>query len=158
MRPTRSSEAEFLFLFMVSDSIIWISKMGNSNSYISQRSRYNADTMSSQFSSFKMSDDSSWGYTRDQGTSIHAHTHTHTHTHTHMQPHHHHHHPYKSPSCIFPGPDTWWVYHPNASGTHQSPIDIDPSIADFDSDLAAFPLKVSYRDTSNKVCKWSICY
>ena len=52
--------------------------MGNSNSYISKRSRYNADTMSSQFSSFKMSDDSSWGYTRDQGTLICVHAHTHT--------------------------------------------------------------------------------
>ena len=39
-----------------------------------------------------------------------------------------------------------------ASGTHQSPIDIDPSTAEFDSDLAAFPLKISYRDESNKVC------
>ena len=41
--------------------------MGNSNNYLSQRSRGRADTMSSQFSSFKMKDDSTWGYTRDQG-------------------------------------------------------------------------------------------
>ena len=77
-------------------------------------------------------------------------------THTGNLTYHHHpihknHHP-----CTFSGPDTWWVYYPNASGTHQSPIDIDPSVADFDSDLAAFPLKISYRDVSSKVSRRSV--
>ncbi len=51
------------------------------------------------------------------------------------------------------GPDSWWVYYPAASGTHQSPIDIDPEIADFDTDLATYPLKISYADSSTKYLK-----
>ena len=44
------------------------------------------------------------------------------------------------------GPDSWWVHYPAASGLHQSPVDIDPETAEFDSDLVTYPLKIYYPD------------
>ena len=50
--------------------------------------------------------------------------------------------------CL-PGPDSWWIHYPSAGGHHQSPIDIDPEEAEFDSDLAAYPLNIHYENSSN---------
>ncbi|ELT98446.1 hypothetical protein CAPTEDRAFT_225271 [Capitella teleta] len=42
------------------------------------------------------------------------------------------------------GPENWWVHYPSAGGRKQSPIDINPEVAEFDSDLVVAPLKLQY--------------
>ena len=49
---------------------------------------------------------------------------------------------------VCPGPDTWWVYYPSASGSNQSPIDVVTEEVTFDPELRRNQLRLCYRSTS----------
>ena len=47
-------------------------------------------------------------------------------------------------SSFVVGPNTWAVKYPLAAGDGQSPIDIVPEEATFDSELPSHPIQISY--------------
>ena len=47
------------------------------------------------------------------------------------------------------GPHTWSAHYPEAAGDSQSPIDIVPDEAVFDSDLSTHPIRISYLTEEN---------
>lgn len=51
-------------------------------------------------------------------------------------------------NLLFIGPQTWSEKFAGAAGKHQSPINIDTSLAKYDSGLSLNPLKINYDNDS----------
>lgn len=43
------------------------------------------------------------------------------------------------------------MYFPQANGHHQSPVDINPEVTEFDTDLKTYPLSINYFEEENRI-------